>query len=767
MKQLALVVVALVLGLGFWLIRGSATGGEGGGLVPDETPGLVVERERTAPVLEDSDEADEPESVAAPVAPSRVEVASTQAGAARALVLSEPDPKGAEFEVVLEDGVTPLPAATLSYLGMQAAASGGAEEIMAGGGGLDAVLDKLGRHFRCDENGRVSIGGFEAVAIVRARGMLAGKRYLGMTKLQDSERRVVVVPEAGFVVSVVDTLGQPVADAEVQLVQERLRKDVAVRMALGTAFTDSGGRAFLGNVLSQLGDEAERVMGGSDKRTLVSLVGYFAERPEVEVDWREAEPKPIALVRPDVGRVVVTALDVAGDELGQGQVFLTPLGEDPIVNREPRANQLQARVSADAERLGRAVFENVEIGVPLSVHLVVDGQSVESQREGLKIPMGQASLEVELRARSAVLRLRGRALAEGGEPLVSQEVLFGRRGASSAETIQRITSVQTDSEGRFDLAAGWASVGSYSVFQPVVGGSLIAADFELPGGMSGMGGGKVDLGDLLLMGPALLVSGRVVDTDGVGVSVPLLLETRPLAGIGGNMMDWRQWTGVSAPDGSFELRGRSERERLILSVRSSEYLSSSEIEVGRGDTGVVLEVEMPGFFTYELPGVSAALVNALMLEVPTAEVMGGRSLGNVGSLRSGPLPSGMHSWRMLLGADPSAEVAHGELHVSSGEEVRLGAIVFDRPVYEYEVAVDVVGIPEDGYEARDLELYPESGPGKETGNPDWHVFVQPRIDGWFDVFSLDPISELEVTLGEWRTVAPLAEGENRVTLVAQ
>jgi hypothetical protein len=765
MKKLALVVVAaLVLGLGLWQLvprddAPPATGLGPASSLPEEAGG-----KRSAPRVDETAPAEAP----APE-PARTSVEVEPAAPvpfATDLALTDPDPEGTLFEVVLGDGETPLPGALLSYLGVQRAASGGAEEIMASGGGIDAVLDQLGQHYRCDERGQVRIGDLEVSAFLRARGQLGGKRYFGMNPKGEGETRVVVEAEAGFEVTVVDLAGEPIEGAEVQYMQERLSGQDRTRMALASVVTDGQGKLFLPNVMKQLGDRGESMMARSGARALASLSGYYIEPPEVELDWREADPAPIQLVRPDVGRVVVHLFSAEGAPQRSGRVLLTLPHVPPHFTAEPFPFELLGFVDPKAEPPGQLVFDNVQTGFPFDLALSVDGSTVAAMAEGLVVPAGQTALAVELRAESAVFVLSGRVVHEDGSLASSEEVLFGERSGSSWGKIRRLASVRTDADGAFRIDAPWAERKRLVAYQLGLSGGRVAADLVLPSDLDPTQGGNLDLGSLTLLAPELLVSGRIVDAAGKGVAVPLLLETRiPNGPDRAEMQDWQRWVGMSHPDGSFELRGTTGITTLKLEVTSEQFARGQSVAITRGQTGVVVKLPEPAHFRYQLPELDNEVLKALVLSVPAADPDGRQTSWMAHELRSPPLAAGLHPWRLFVSSDWDHPVAEGDVHLDAGDDVDLGMITFARELHHYVFHITVVG----DHDPRHLEVMAsrqvEVTPG--VVETQWVGMVTKRPDGTRDLVTLDIVEEVNVRVGDSEKTFVVVEGDNQLTLVVE
>jgi len=450
---LACGLLALVLAIGFFLSKGPPS--EEGGVEALHSP--VAIPEESPPDRQDLPAIPRAEDVEA-VAPATqreaiVLEAPPGAFSEDTLVISEQDPEGQSIEIVISGGERPLPGATVTLLSGTVAMSAGAEEMMADGGGFDGVLNALGRHYRADDEGKVRVPELEPQSFVRAYGLLGGHRYRGMSEADSELQRVLVTPELGFNVTVVDSSGAPVAEASLEFFAEARRLG---RQVLSTTRTDAKGEAFLPNVLIQMGEKKAERMIDTERgdRTLVALAGFFAEAPEVVVDYRTTLPREIQLVRPATGRVEVKLWDEAGRKLVGGSVSLSPAGlKFRTGNQPPHPKELQRKTSPSTEEGALFVFETVERGTPFDLHFLVRSDKVLVSREALIIPEDQDILRVDLVAKGVVPRVTGRVFAGDGRDLTGARVYLATR--SSWKKIRRRALVPIDAAGRFELAAYW------------------------------------------------------------------------------------------------------------------------------------------------------------------------------------------------------------------------------------------------------------------------------------------------------------------------
>ncbi|MCP4810747.1 MAG: hypothetical protein GY884_35885, partial [Proteobacteria bacterium] len=302
------------------------------------------------------------ESTPEPVEREALETVTPELAAPEGVTFTEPDPEGLLFRVVHEETGAPVPRAHLIYMGTSSAMSEGSMEMLAAGHGIDAVLERFGRHYRCDDAGEVRIGDLEADSIVRARGLVDGRRLAGLLEVDKHLDDMVEVPvklEAGFEVTVVDPAGQPVegATAELQIIMDF--DGGSMRYPVNAVTTGASGRAFLSNILLEMGPESLGMVDG-DSRVAVVLSGFYGERLETDVDWQTSTPAEVRFERPWSGRVEVTVEDDDGQEFTGGYVVLGPAGErtNPDVGPPERAVFRSIQLAEDA----LVVFESVERG---------------------------------------------------------------------------------------------------------------------------------------------------------------------------------------------------------------------------------------------------------------------------------------------------------------------------------------------------------------------------------------------------------------------
>ncbi|MDF1798341.1 MAG: hypothetical protein P1V81_04125 [Planctomycetota bacterium] len=761
MKPLLLALAAAALAVALWLTLGTEASAPpmDGGPAPEATTKVEGPGADSAPTLEGLAElpttsAPERSSVEAP--------AATSTG----LVLSEPAEGGMLFEVVLASTGEPLPHAVVTIFGDDGAMGGVAQEMMMAGAGIDAVMDRFGTHYRCDDKGQVRVAVEAPESFLRGRGELDGRRYLGMLEGRDGANRIEVSPEAGFLVQVLDAAGDAVPGAGVELVVVSRFGDQSMRMPINATSTGRDGSAFLSNTIQQIPDAAKNMVD-DDSSVLVALAGFFRTTPEVEVDWQADEPDEVVLRQPPVGRVDVTVSQADGSELPRGMLVLSQVGggagANNMLGRGPVDGLMRPVASLGSDdgpqTSARVSFEAVERGVEFELRFLTESDDEPELLPGQQLALDQERLAIDFVLEASVPRIAARVLLPDGTPLAQADLLIGSVPYYQQGRFELKARVATDELGRFEALAPWLDVGDLELHYAPEDGQLLTVDLE---GLGATGGALVDLGDLRLAGLEVLVAGRVVDRDGKGVVTALSLQepydlpalavraSASTAAAGGSAavpVDGGQahrtpqrWGALSKADGSFEFLGRSDAGSLTLECSSMEYVADGELLVAPGDLDVEYVLQRAARFRFDLAGQPEALARAVFLHIPTFDA--GSSMYSAARGESPALSPGTHDFTLRLGMGEQDVLYTGSVQLAAGEKKDLGSLVLEREVLHYEVFVTTVEeLDLDDLEVRGMALVDDGNGG--TREVPMSRGSQ-RKDGTFDLFSLRPLTSLDV-----------------------
>jgi len=760
MKQLVVVLAIAVLAavLWFFLDEGPGTVDPGAADGPGPMPAQPdqPDRPRTGPAALDEGPSQPMNLTSDGV---RTEVVETQA--APAIVFLESDPNGLLFDVKLEADGRPLPNAHLIYLGSQIAMSEGAQDLLAAGLGIDAVLNAFGQHYRCDEAGEVRIGDLQTDAIVRARGELDGVRYAGLLEVDKSGTTVLVTPELGFEVTVNDTAGAPIAGAPVELVVESTWGEDTQRYPINAATTGRDGTLFLPNTLLGMEEESASLVNEEEGgRVLVALSGFFAETPEAEVDWRENTPEQLALVRPPVGRVEVTVKDSTGVDFTAGYVTLGPSGHD-YAPGEPAPTSSLYRATGMAEE-NTVVFGVVERGVPFDLRFGTSTSPGLAEAKDLVLGADQELLRIELVVESFVPTLTARALLDDGTVLEDAILTFGKE-VLWASMPERLDTVTTDEEGRLEKLAPWyEEEGLVLMYLHPTRGHLSAP-------LDGIGqpvDGLLELGDVILGPEPVLAAGRVVNSAGEGMAVLVALEpsargTSQLPEHAVQAERWRRWEVMSGADGRFEVRGTSRSSHFNIEARSQTYIVPKPKEVVFGETGIELELLSSCYFTFKLPPEVEGLEDAVHLVIDNGTGRGGTSYHSVANGSSPPLPPGDYTYTFVLGTEDESLLLTGTVHLEPGKDVDLGLLVFQRKVRHYKI---FLALPEGlAPDAVWVSAFHQVTSPSGAISDEAFGYTKHEGGGVWNLYTTEPASVLKAYFSGYNQEYALVEGENHLS----
>jgi hypothetical protein len=651
--------------------------------------------------------------------------------------LTPPVPDGRPLEVVIAGTERPLPGAVVTFLGRDAAKKswvlGLAEE---GGGRLHPLLDTLGVHSRCDARGRVSISRGDPRGFARARGVLDGVHYVGLRELDVGVTRILVAPESGFDVHVVDARGVGVAGVGLEL---RVANAAGVSFVKGTGTTAESGWVFLPNHLAE--DEQRDVVQSASIR----LAGLFDASYEVPVEWEGVGIEEVVLERPETGRLRVSVEDARGADVSVGHVWVQSGGEPGA-----RYGHQLIGLSTGSPAV---VFEPVQVG--LSVDVYCGSLSAPARAEALGVVLHEAgeTLDVRLVDETEAPWMTGRVLLTDGALCAGERIAVGMPSQNDAAVLQRMASVRTAADGTFALAAPWFAQGDF-----VVSLGDLSADvgsIEEPGP-----DGRIDLGDVVLEPLELLAAGRVVERGGAGISVPLELLTYGA----GPDEDYptRRWELTSHADGTFEFRGRTPAERLSLKATSDDFVGPRQIRIETGDLHVALELQRAGHFTFDIPAIRA-LFGARPSNSFTYKVarVGKRADGRGNAFFGSPEPlvPGLYHLRFFLGWNDAELLHEVEFEIRPGAMTDLGDLYFTHELYTYELQIELLG---EGY-AGAVHIEPL----RSSPKPLRKGLVEDLGGGAKLLFTTEPISEVVATFGGKTETFPVVEGENTIEFVVE
>jgi len=742
MKRLAL-GFALLLALGAWALRG--TGSDA--LAPVVEP--VVEEPEMAGAVDRGVERMGTEVPRERVALVGQPEVGGEAFEATALELAELDPKGDELFVVIAGTSEPLPGAVVTWLGRDDAIR--LHAIFALREGMEvghSLLDQHGTHVRADVAGRVRLGGWSSQRFVRARGVLGGIHYAGVGELRSGDRQLEVRPERGFEVEVVDTRGRPVDGAEVELFVDQPGREA---WGHGAARTQAQGRVFLPVHVNE---------GQPFGEGRIRLLGLFAKLVEVPVDWRAGMPRKVRLVQPDAGVVRVAVADAFGNPIEDGEVRVSSAD-----------GELPGGRSAAVGASGRAELGPVGVGLALRVGYYDRNSTPKVSRSGMVLLSADEGLDVQLRIPAGEPWLAGRLVSASGQPLAATSLTVEEldEGLNSwGESVNAARTVRTDADGRFQLTAPWIqSLGTRLSAQEGAMGDLVR---ELEAFAELGPGGGIELGDVALELPPVLLSGRVVDAAGSGgLEVRLELAVSVFGSERGSEPKERSWSLTSGPGGRFEFRGLSDAKWMLLSVASEEYVGADSKLVQVGTVDFTLELSRAGHVAFDVPELRELFgrrpSSAFTFSVESVEGESGAQMGNVMLLLPWPLAAGSYRVSFYLGWNEDDPVLVVPAEVEAGRVTDLGDVDLLHDVFVYDLDLNLLG-PKKYAAIRAEPLAPSAAePGALLASKEYQIDLSykgmTKIRAL--IFSRVVIDEVQVTRGDQTEVFGVTPGMNHLS----
>lgn len=352
---------------------------------------------------------------------------------------------------------------------------------------------------------------------------------------------LTLVANDAVTVSVVDGRGEPVAGAQVwgsSLDRERWTSGLrdGWRPASRATLADEEGRATVPRA------------SGEPIRVQSFAPGYV-----------EAEPREVSGAK-DGGRTTVTLRDgVAFD------VFFEDPRGGPLVGAAIRSGGAPLVILGDE---GRATFV-ASPGKRIAFQVVTEARQHESGN--LDVPEDGEVPEATTMRLPEPVTVTGRVIEAETRAVVPGALVWRQGNPRRA--------VRTDRTGTYDIVLREASA---------IRLAGAAAGFDVGGTTVHPRGPGATEAPSVILSPAAILAGRVVDRDGQGIAgAGLTARDEPAGGFP------RRWTSgpdrktISLPDGSFRLSGMAVGRRWRLSARKDGYAPASVL-VASGDVGEIV-----------------------------------------------------------------------------------------------------------------------------------------------------------------------------------
>lgn len=512
-------------------------------------------------------------------------------------------------DCVRADTGAPIPGAELFLMPEGEELRAAIEIAQASGQGFDDLARSIGQRLVSDENGQCRVP-TDSTADLKIWAFAPGwSGYLTSSQRPKGTNhpRVELHPTHVVEALVLDAQDGPLPGIRVDL-------DFGSPVRL-SSLSDARG-----HVRIELpGDEIE---GFPDRKLGIS--GLF--EPDVAVTLSAGPPAsdPLVLRVPPFGYIDV--------ELEQSDIVALPLTVAlRASDDDPRSDALRYLVDDTRARLG-------PIGLGLRVEVEGTGPGTRFHWRGVADgPRHSGEVVRMVLAPPPVLWIRGRALQPNATPLRSGEVHAvweddpRKRDADYYGFLDAV--LQTDADGRFAWSLPEETFsGGPVTFTARLGKWQATASLEI----AASGPGELDIGDVQLELPPLIVSGTVMDTN-----------RRPLEGVVIHVS--KEITASTTLDGTFELRGAlPEGPQELNALRQGWLRLERPFTVGMQGLELVLEegATLTGVVHFD------ERLDPRGLRVQSSPWVPGRpnpELDSSGRFEHGPLPQGEYDL-MLSGA---------------------------------------------------------------------------------------------------------------------
>ncbi len=448
----------------------------------------------------------------------------------------------------------------------------------------EVLLRADGKRLVCDERGEARLpleGGYDAV-IVR-RGELYGEARVWPEP--STPIVLAVAPDRTLTIQVVDETGQPLGNVLAGI----RRAGYGDRLLLQARTSTPDGLARLPHV-----DQRVPELRASGAAFVAAIDGILAPAVEVTLDPLQLPLAPVRLVMPATGRLVVVVEDSEENAARDSWVYVHPLSGRDEGGRVERGLR-----SLEYSREGRAVFHQVGLGLELEISAQPSqmGPTVEVVHPGPQVPGEE--VVVTLQFVETYPLLTGRVLDEQGEPVTGVQ-LGGSVHVSgdTGEPEQAYIWVSPESDGSFQQPMPVATRSPVSIEGSLktgpqgnssdVGARVLFADIHATGGFSD---GVINLGDIVLREPPVVLAGKVLDSEGQPVHWALVDIAKRSTDYA-PPWDWvtplRAYTNMN---GEFTCVGRPEAEEYayVASARGYSHTDFVPFTIGQRNTTIVLD----------------------------------------------------------------------------------------------------------------------------------------------------------------------------------
>lgn len=418
------------------------------------------------------------------------------------------DPDALRLQVVQRDTAGPVPGARVWI----APTSPGYREYYQSEMALqnpdhEVAVRSSGTSWRADDEGIVLLPQpEESIDVVGRSGDLYGQARL----FADARSGVLeLIPDRSIALQAIDAAGKPVSGIPVGIFFRRNPDDARGKKAR-IAYT--GGEEGLA-VLRHLDHILKRDL--EPGTMLYARIAGPRRDPggEVPIELDALPSEPVQLVVGPVGRVVVRVLDPDGSPYRDGQVNLWEHRERRDGANQRWMPQRHTRYAFD----GVATFDAVEVGLDVKVRChPMDGlHPVEAVAVGPATP-GEV-VEIVLRFERYWPRLSGRLVHVDGMPLVGRDLLAAITYLDEyGDPCRKEGGFATDEDGHFETFISieeeqdtWTGL-ILETGEQHDGPRLWGKVQPVPRGDHGV----VELGDVVMRPPPVVVAGRVLDDAG-------------------------------------------------------------------------------------------------------------------------------------------------------------------------------------------------------------------------------------------------------------